>query len=190
MIKVIFLGPPGAGKGTQSKEIATSFGIPHISTGDILRQAVANQTELGKAAQAYMDKGELVPDSLILDLIRDRLTQPDAQKGWVLDGFPRNLSQAQFLDDLLNEIGMSYDVVVNLEVPDHVLIDRLVSRGRDDDAKEVIKNRLVVYREQTAPVVGFYQNLQKLVPVDGDQALEDVTKDIYRKLPVKEQAVE
>lgn len=187
---MIFLGPPGAGKGTQSQEIATSFGIPHISTGDILRQAVAHQTELGKAAQTYMDKGELVPDSLILDLIRDRLTQPDAQQGWILDGFPRNLSQAQFLDDLLNTIGVDYDAVVNLEVPDQVLIDRLVGRGRNDDTKEVIKNRLVVYREQTAPVVGFYQDLQKLMSVNGNQALEDVTEDIYRKLAVKEQAVE
>ncbi len=190
MIRVIFLGPPGAGKGTQSKEIATSFGIPHISTGDILRQAVANQTELGKAAQVYMNKGELVPDSLILGLIRERLVQPDAQTGWILDGFPRNLAQAQFLDGLLNEIGMSYDAVVNLEVPDKVLIDRLFERGRGDDTKEIIENRLVVYRQQTAPVVGFYQNLQKLVSINGNQALENVTNDIYRKLAVEEQAIE
>lgn len=181
-MKVIFLGPPGAGKGTQSVEIATSFSIPHISTGDILRQAVANQTELGKSAQAYMDKGELVPDHLILDLIRARLTQPDAQRGWILDGFPRNLSQAKFLDDLLDKIGIGYDAVVNLEVPDQVLIERLVGRGRNDDTQEVIEHRLVVYREQTAPVIGFYQNLQKLVSVNGNQALEDVTEDIYRKL--------
>lgn len=190
MSKVIFLGPPGAGKGTQSKEIAASLGIPHISTGDILRQAVFSQTELGKAAQAYMNKGELVPDTLILDLIRNRLAQSDAQKGWILDGFPRNISQAQFLDDLLSEMGMSYDTVINLEVPDEVLVDRLASRGRNDDTKEVIENRLVVYREQTAPVIGFYQSLQKLVLIDGNQVLEDVTKDIYRKLAVKEQAVE
>lgn len=186
MIKVIFLGPPGAGKGTQSKEIASAFEIPHISTGDILRQAVANQSELGKAAQTYMDKGELVPDSLILDLIQERLTQPDAKKGWILDGFPRNLPQAQFLDGLLNKIGMSYDAVVNLEVPDQVLIERLVNRGRNDDTREIIENRLVVYREQTAPVIGFYQNLQKLVSVNGNQMLENVTKDLYRELAVKE----
>ena len=186
MIKVIFLGPPGAGKGTQSKEIAAVLGIPHISTGDILRQAVVDQTNLGKAAQVYMDKGELVPDSLILDLISDRLMQPDAGKGWILDGFPRNLSQAQFLDGLLNKLGMGYDAVVNLEVPDQVLIDRLLSRGRNDDTKEVIENRLVVYREQTAPVIGFYQNLQKLVSVNGNQTLEEVTKDLYRELAVQE----
>ena len=186
MVKVIFLGPPGAGKGTQSKEIATSFEIPHISTGDILRQAVANQTELGKAAHTYMEEGELFQDSLILDLIRDRLAQPDAQKGWILDGFPRNLTQAKFLNDLLGKIGMDYDSVVNLEVPDQILVERLVGRGRNDDTKEVIEHRLDVYREQTAPVIGFYQNLQKLVLINGNQALEDVTKDIYRKLALSE----
>ncbi|WP_448598026.1 adenylate kinase [Thermoleptolyngbya sp.] len=174
MARLIFLGPPGAGKGTQAAELAAASAIPHVSTGDILRAAVAGGTELGQKAQSYMDRGELVPDALILDLVRDRLSQSDAQAGWILDGFPRNVEQAKFLDALLAEIGQSCDCVVNLEVPDEVLVTRLLGRGRADDNEEVIRTRLAVYRSQTAPLIDFYRDRQQLVSIDGNQSIEHV----------------
>ena len=173
--RLIFLGPPGAGKGTQAAILAQACGIPHISTGEILREAIANQTELGQKAQGFVDRGELVPDSLILDLIRERLQQSDAQQGWILDGFPRNVSQAEFLSGLLTELNQNCDVALNLEVPDATLIERLLSRGRKDDNQETIRRRLEVYREQTAPVIDFYQKQGVLKSVDGNRSLEEVT---------------
>lgn len=174
MAKLIFLGPPGAGKGTQASLLAKESEIPHISTGDILRTAVAEQTDLGIKAQGYMDQGELVPDALILDLVRDRLNQPDARAGWILDGFPRNVSQAKFLDELLHDIHHSCDCVVNLDVPDEVLVSRLLGRGRKDDNETVIRHRLQVYRDQTEPLIDFYRDRQQLISVDGNRPVEDV----------------
>ncbi|MBV5260924.1 adenylate kinase [Synechococcus moorigangaii CMS01] len=174
-VRLIFLGPPGAGKGTQAQVLAEACGIPHISTGEILRAAIANQTELGQQAQSFVDRGELVPDSLILDLIRERLQQPDAEQGWILDGFPRNVSQAEFLSTLLTELNQACDVALNLEVPDTTLVERLLSRGRKDDNQETIERRLQVYREQTAPVIDFYQKQGALKSVNGDRPLEEVT---------------
>jgi adenylate kinase len=176
--RLIFIGAPGAGKGTQARILADLCGIPHISTGDILRSAVTNQTPLGVQAKAYMDRGDLVPDSLVVDLIRERLNEPDAQKGWILDGFPRNVSQAEYLDTLLEKINQHYDNVINLEVPDEVLVDRLLGRGRADDTEEVIRQRLQVYREQTAPLIEFYHQREKLVSVNGHQTMEEVTADL------------
>lgn len=178
MARLIFLGPPGAGKGTQAALVAESCGIPHISTGEILRSAVSQRTDLGVKAKGYMDRGELVPDQLILDMVRDRLAQPDTAHGWILDGFPRNVPQAEFLDLLLNDIGQSYTHVVNLDVPDEVLVARLLSRGRADDSEDVIRNRLHVYREQTAPLIDFYQKRQHLVSIDGNQSVETVTSSL------------
>ena len=176
---MIFLGPPGAGKGTQAKILADACEIPHISTGDILREAKAQGTPLGQKAQSYMARGELVPDELILDLIRDRLNQPDAQKGWILDGFPRNVTQAAFLDQLLQDLNQVYDFVINLEVPDEVLVTRLLGRAqtekREDDAEEVIRHRLQVYHQKTAPLIDFYQQRQALASVDGNRLLTEVT---------------
>jgi adenylate kinase len=146
--RLIFLGPPGAGKGTQAYALAQAQQIPHISTGDILRAAVALKTELGQKAQGYMDKGELVPDHLILELVRDRLGYDDIKAGWILDGFPRTVAQATFLDDLLDDMQQSCDWVINFDVPDEVLVARLLGRGRKDDTEDVIRNRLAVYREQ------------------------------------------
>lgn len=180
MARLIFLGPPGAGKGTQADTLAHLCNIPHISTGDILRGAVAQQTDLGIKAQSYMDQGELVPDQLILDLVRDRLVQPDIEKGWILDGFPRNVNQAVFLDKLLQEIEQTCDRVVNLEVPDDVLVARLLSRGRKDDSEEVIRNRLQVYREQTAPLIDFYSDRQQLISVDGNRSVEHVNVELQQ----------
>jgi adenylate kinase len=177
---VIFLGAPGAGKGTQAKRLADLQGIPHISTGDILRAAVAEQTPLGVKAKHYMDAGELVPDSLVIDLIRERLQQSDAQQGWILDGFPRNVAQAGFLDTLLAELNQSCDRAINLDVPDSILVERLVQRGQDsgrsDDNAVTISRRLQVYREQTAPLIGYYEERGRLVNVNGDQSIDEVTQ--------------
>jgi adenylate kinase len=180
MTRLIFLGAPGAGKGTQAQILATSCGIPHISTGDILRAQVKEQTELGIQAQSYMNQGELVPDSLILDMIRVRLSQDDAvNAGWILDGFPRNVAQAEFLDRLLTEIGQNYDLAIDLGVPQDRLVARLLERAkiqnRPDDTEDVIRRRLVVYDEQTAPLLDYYQRKGVLRSVDGDRELAEVT---------------
>jgi adenylate kinase len=179
MTRLIFLGAPGAGKGTQAQILAESIEIPHISTGDILRAEVKDQTELGLQAKSYMNKGELVPDSLILDMIRGRLAQPDASKGWILDGFPRNVTQAEFLDKLLVEIHQNYDFAINLNVPQERLVERLLNRAtiqnRPDDTEAVIRRRLVVYDEQTAPLIDYYQHKGVFREVDGDRELAEVT---------------
>lgn len=184
MPRLIFLGAPGAGKGTQAKVLADSCSIPHVSTGDILRSAVANQTPLGLQAKAYMDRGDLVPDQLVIDLIQERLAQSDAQSGWVLDGFPRNVSQAEYLDNLLTKIQQPYDHVLNFEVPDEVLVNRMLGRGRADDTEDVIRNRLVVYREKTAPLIDFYQKRGKLVSVNGNQSMDEVTDELKKLVQV------
>jgi len=175
VVRLIFLGPPGAGKGTQANVLAETCKVPHISTGDILRGAVASSTDLGMKAKGYMDRGELVPDDLILNMVGNRLDEEDTRLGWILDGFPRNVSQAKFLDVLLEQISQQYDCVVNLDVSDEVIVSRLLDRGRDDDNESVIRTRLSVYREQTAPLINFYRDRQMLVSVDGNQPVEDVT---------------
>ncbi|MGB5959596.1 MAG: adenylate kinase [Coleofasciculaceae cyanobacterium] len=175
--RLIFLGPPGAGKGTQAKLLAEILNIPHISTGDILRGAVAQATPLGKKAQAFMKKGELVPDELLLDLVRERLNQADAQGGWILDGFPRNVSQATFLDGLLQE-RQHHCECINLEVPDDVLIERMLERGRNDDTPEAIRTRLSIYNNDTAPLIGYYRDRSTLKIVDGDRPMEEVTTSL------------
>ncbi|NET59088.1 MAG: adenylate kinase [Symploca sp. SIO2E6] len=180
MARLIFLGPPGAGKGTQAKLLAEVLQVPHISTGDILRSAIAAKTPLGQKAQSYMDAGELVPDGLILDMIRDRLNEQDAHQGWILDGFPRNVSQASFLDTLLQELNQTCDLAINLEVPDEVLMARLLERsqkeGRADDNEDTIRRRLEVYHHQTAPIIGFYRDRSVLTAINGDQSVESVTE--------------
>lgn len=173
--RLIFLGPPGAGKGTQAQILSENHQIPHISTGDILRAAVAQETSLGKQAKDYMDKGDLVPDALILDLIRDRLSHEDVADGWILDGFPRNVDQAAFLEELLTELGQNSDYVLNLEVPDDVLVERLLSRKRKDDNESTIRRRLEVYHQNTVPVIEFYQQ-RNLKTIDGSQSMEKVTE--------------
>ncbi|HAA29975.1 MAG TPA: adenylate kinase [Cyanobacteria bacterium UBA8553] len=179
MTRLIFLGPPGAGKGTQAKLLAELLKIPHISTGDILRGAVEQGTPLGQKAKGYMDKGELVPDDLLLDLVRDRLTQPDAKEGWILDGFPRNVSQAAFLDNLLQELHQTCECV-NLEVPDDVVVERVLARGRRDDTEEAIRTRLDVYRNETTPLIGFYRDRSALKSINGDRSLQEVTDSLQQ----------
>ncbi len=176
--RLIFLGPPGAGKGTQAQALSEHHQIPHVSTGDILRAAVAQQTSLGKQAKDYMDRGELVPDTLILNLIQDRLSYDDTANGWILDGFPRNVNQAAFLEELLIELNQNADCVLNLEVPDRVLVERLLARQRKDDNEETIRRRLEVYHQDTVPVIDFYQKRQTLKTIDGNQEMEQVTKSL------------
>ncbi len=182
MTRLIFLGPPGAGKGTQAKTLAHDWNIPHISTGEILRKAMQEQSLLGIKAQGYVDGGELVPDQLVLDIVEDRLSQQDTQPGWILDGFPRNVSQAGSLDALLQKMAHGEARVVNLEVPDDVLIARLMERGREDDTEEVIRRRLEVYREQTAPLIDFYRNRHQLVSINGNQSLLQVTGEVKKMI--------
>lgn len=178
MTRLIFLGPPGSGKGTQSQILAGHLNIPHISTGEILRQAMKDQTPLGIKAQSYVDSGELVPDELVQDLVQERLSQPDTASGWILDGFPRKVTQAAFLDELLQKIGQGGEKVVNLDAPDDVVVIRLLGRGRKDDSEDVIRRRLEVYRDETAPLIDYYGDRQKLLTVNGNQSPEDVTSEL------------
>lgn len=178
MTRIIFLGPPGAGKGTQAKALAQHWNIPHISTGDILRQALKEQTPLGIEAQTYMDKGELVPDELVEAMVEERLNQSDTNSGWILDGFPRTVLQAAFLEKLLQRLNQGSEKVVNLDVPDEVVIERLLQRGRTDDTEDVIRRRLQIYRSQTSPLIDYYSNRQQLLMVNGNQSLEDVTAEL------------
>jgi adenylate kinase len=176
--RLIFLGPPGAGKGTQAQIISENHQIPHVSTGDILRAAVAQQTPLGIKANDYMNRGELVPDNLILDLIQDRLAYEDTANGWILDGFPRNVNQAAFLEELLTKLEQNADCVLNLEVPDEVLVSRLLARRRKDDNELTIRRRLEVYHQDTVPVIDFYQQRSTLKTIDGDRTMEEVTEQL------------
>ena len=183
-MRLIFLGPPGAGKGTQATALANQWQIPHISTGDILRRAVASQTPLGLQAQAFMDRGELVPDTLVMQLMRQRFGLPDTRQGWILDGFPRNLSQAHALDELLEIVGQPYNQVINFEVSTDILIERMLGRGRRDDKEETIRRRLEVYRGQTAPLIAFYQRRRCLTEIDGNLAVTQVNKVLHDSVKV------
>ncbi|BAZ52615.1 adenylate kinase [Nostoc sp. NIES-4103] len=180
MTRLIFLGPPGSGKGTQAQTLALHLNIPHISTGEILRQAMKEQTPLGIKAQSYVDSGELVPDELVQDLVQERLNQPDAKSGWILDGFPRKVTQAVFLEELLDKIHQSGEKVVNLDAPDQVVVARLLARGRKDDSEEVIRRRLEVYRTETAPLIDYYRDRNRLLTVNGDQTQEEVTTELHK----------
>lgn len=180
MTRLIFLGAPGAGKGTQAQQLAELCNIPHISTGEILRNEVAQGTPLGIQAKSYQEKGELVPDELILDMVSQRLSESDALSGWILDGFPRNVTQAKFLDELLEKLQQKCDRAINLEVPDEVIVTRLLGRGRPDDTEDIIRRRLEVYREQTAPLIDYYKQRQLLVCVQGNQSMAEVTEDLQK----------
>jgi adenylate kinase len=170
-MRVIFLGPPGSGKGTQAKLLSERLGVPAISTGEILREAVRLGTPLGLKAKAVMEAGELVSDDLMVALIQDRLSQADASRGFILDGFPRTVAQAAALEEFLAGNGRPLSSVVNLSVPDAVVVDRLHGRakdeGRSDDRPETILERLRVYQQKTEPLVGFYRGRRLLTNVDG-----------------------
>ena len=207
---IVMLGPPGAGKGTQSEIIAEELGLVHISSGDLFRENLSKQTELGILAASYFNKGELVPDDVTIAMVEDRLSRDDCKKGAVLDGFPRTPAQAEALDAFLAKTGGQVDLVPFITVPNEVLIERLSGRWmsksghvyhalynppavkwlddvdgselyqRDDDKPETVAHRIEVYYEQTSPLIEYYQNAGTLVEIDGTQAIEKVTKDLLK----------
>ena len=189
MIRILLIGPPGAGKGTQAALLAQHFGIPAISTGDIFRENVRNETPLGLEAKAFMDRGEYVPDSLTNALVRDRLNQEDAVAGFLLDGYPRTIDQVEELDDILEETDKKLDVVVQLTADSEELLRRLSGRaqeqGRSDDTPEVIKRRLDVYEEQTAPLIDIYASRSLVAKVNGLGEIPDVTNRIIEVLDAR-----
>ena len=178
-MRLVLLGAPGSGKGTQAAMLKTSLGVPHISTGDLLRAAVKAGTPLGLKAKAVMDAGGLVSDDIVLGMLEERISQSDAGGGFILDGYPRNSAQAQALESLLAKLGQPVDVAVLLDVDVELLISRLAGRaqaeGRSDDTPETVRNRLRVYTEQTAPVIDFYDAAGKLTRIDGVGSMEDIT---------------
>ena len=205
-MKLIFLGPPGAGKGTQATGVSSHLRVPHISTGDMFRSAIKNQTPTGLEAKRYMDAGQLVPDSVVIAMVKERLAMPDCENGYLMDGFPRTVEQAEALEKFA-----APDAVVDIEVPDEMLVDRLTGRRvcatcsgtfhiskladeklcpvcggelyqRDDDKPATISNRLNVYHEQTAPLIGYYAGLGRLKRIDGNARPEDVFQNILSSL--------
>ena len=206
-MNIVLLGAPGAGKGTQAAKLVEEFATPHISTGDILRAAVKNQTELGKKAKSYMDAGDLVPDSLIIDLMDERLREPDCEKGFILDGFPRTTAQAVALDDMLVRLERPLDAALLVDVDPEVIIKRLTERRcckecgyigtaadatcpkcggemyqRDDDNETTVRNRLDVYAKSTSPLIDYYKGKGLLKSVDGDRPVDTVYVDVKAQL--------
>ena len=185
-MNVLLLGPQGSGKGTQARRIAADYGIPHVATGDMFRAAVASGTELGRRVQPILGAGELVPDELTVALIRERLAEADARDGFVLDGFPRNLVQAEALDAMLAEIGRGLDAILFFDLPDAVATERMLGRareeGRADDRPDVIARRLQIYHDQTAPVVEHYRATGKLVPLHAERPVDAVWNEIEQAL--------
>lgn len=184
-MKLILLGPPGAGKGTQAQRLQESYGLIQLSTGDMLRAAVKAGSEVGKKAEALMARGDLVPNEVVVGIIAERIEQPDAKKGYILDGFPRNVAQAEALDKMLAGKGAKLDAVVQLEVDDKILLGRIETRAaqtvggaRADDNAEALAKRLTVYHAQTAPLVAYYKARGVLKGVDGMQDMDDVTRQI------------
>jgi len=188
-MKLIFLGPPGAGKGTQAQRIEEAFSLRQLSTGDMLRAAVAAETEVGLLAKDIMARGDLVPDEVVVGIIADRIDQPDCANGFILDGFPRNLAQAKALDTMLLENNIALDAVIELAVDSEVLIGRILKRAaesesgpREDDTEEALQHRLEVYEQQTAPVADFYAGKGILRTLDGMQEMDEVTAQIKAAL--------
>ena len=186
MITILF-GPPGGGKGTQAEHIAARLGVPHVSTGDMLREEATKGTPLGNEVAPIMAAGNLVPDELVVRVIEARLAQPDASRGVILDGFPRTVPQAEALDAMLRRRGKQVDLVLCLDVPEPVLVERLLGRaraeGREDDNLETIGKRLEVYRRETTPVLDYYRKAGvRVETVDGDAPVDEVTRRVYQAI--------
>jgi adenylate kinase len=185
-VNVLLLGPQGSGKGTQAKRIAEEYGLTHIATGDMLRSAIAAGTPLGRKVKPMLESGQLVPDDLMIDLIRERLSQEDAAAGFVLDGFPRTMEQARALDAMLRDIGRELTIVFELQVPDEVCIERLLKRARDegrpDDAPEAIRQRLALYHQETEPLVEHYRAQGNLVGIHAGRSVNEVFSEIQQAL--------
>lgn len=191
-MRIVLLGPPGAGKGTQAESIVGKYSVLHLSTGDMLRSAVRNQTDLGMKAKDVMARGELVPDELLVTVVEERISESDAERGFVLDGFPRTLGQAEAFDTYLEVNALNLDHVVELRIEEEVLLNRVVARARQamergqavraDDNAEALKIRLDAYYKETAPLVEYYRSKKVLRSIDGLQSIEDVTSDIFRAL--------
>ncbi|MCI1218996.1 MAG: adenylate kinase [Bifidobacterium sp.] len=185
-MRLLIMGPQGVGKGTQAALLSKHYGIPAISTGDIFRYNIKNHTELGKEAQSYTDKGELVPDEVTSRIVKDRLAHNDTKNGWILDGYPRNAAQVQALDQMLEELGTPLDHAVALEADHDVLMDRMRKRaeqeGRADDTPEAIAKRLKIYEEQTAPLLETYKGRGELVAVNGVGDIDEISAKIIAQL--------
>ena len=183
-MRMVFLGPPGVGKGTQSQRLTAHFGIPHLSTGEMLRRACHNKTDLGQQADEYMAQGKLVPDSLMLQLVERRMAEPDSKRGYLLDGFPRTLGQAEAFDAMLRKTGDALALVVELKANPEVLVSRMAGRGREDDRPEIVRRRLEEYFQQTAPLSEYYRKRGILVTIDGsgtpDEVFDRITEVIER----------
>lgn len=172
-MRLVLLGPPGAGKGTQAAILADSLGVPHISTGDLFRENISKETDLGRQAQEYMDAGKLVPTSVTADMVSKRLDQKDAADGFLLDGFPRTVEQAEILSEILERKGTALNNVLNYEVSEDVVVERMLARGRSDDTEDTIRTRLQVYRDETAPLIDYYADI--IVNVDAEGTVEDIS---------------
>jgi adenylate kinase len=185
-LNILLLGPQGAGKGTQGKLISTEYGIPHIATGDMLRAAIAADSALGRRVKPIYDRGELVPDDLMIELIRERLTEDDTREGFVLDGFPRTSVQAEALDEVLSEIERPLTIEFEFELPEEVCVERLTRRaadeGRLDDTPEAIRTRLRLYRQETEPLIEYYRARGNLVTIPADRPVGEVFAEIQRAL--------
>ena len=189
-MNLLVLGPQGSGKGTQAKRISAAHALPHVSTGDMFRAAIASGTELGRRVEPILASGDLVPDELTVALIRERLSEEDARDGFVLDGFPRNLAQAEALDGMLAEIGRGLDAVLFFDLSDELAVERIRGRaldeGRDDDSPDAIARRLAIYHEQTEAVVERHRATGKLVPLHAARSIEEVSTEIEAALDLLE----